>query len=68
MFRSLASRLQRLQFSRKAHLRNYKIHILLFINYNTLTPALSSRFDASSGSKLDGIGCTGRSLVLIPRC
>lgn len=34
----------------------------------TLTPALANRRDASSGSNGLGIGSTGRSLVLIPRC
>lgn len=34
----------------------------------TLTPALANRRDANSGSNGLGIGRTGRSLVLIPRC
>lgn len=32
------------------------------------TPALASRHDASTGSKGAGIGTTGKSLVLMPRC
>lgn len=43
----------------------------LILNYHhnyTFTPAFKSRLDASSGSKFEGIGCTGKSLVLIPRC
>ena len=34
----------------------------------TLTPAFARRREASSGSNGLGIGSTGRSLVLIPRC
>lgn len=34
----------------------------------TLTPALANRRDANSGSNLLGIGITGRSFVLMPRC
>lgn len=33
-----------------------------------LTPALASRQEAKTGSKGAGIGTTGKSLVLIPRC
>lgn len=39
-----------------------------FFFNNTLTPAFKSKLDASSGSKFEGIGCTGKSLVLMPRC
>lgn len=46
--------------------RNVKYCYLVCLN--TLTPAFNSRLDASSGSKFEGIGCTGRSLVLMPRC
>lgn len=36
--------------------------------YEPFTPALASRQEARTGSKGAGMGTTGRSLVLMPRC
>jgi hypothetical protein len=42
--------------------------IFLALLHLPLTPALASRQEAKTGSNGAGMGTTGRSLVLMPRC